>query len=276
MGFLKKIFGVDKSISNKENNDLHRQTWANMPTVNQNSGNQVQSLNLSKEEAIQSLNLRKDTIQSLCLTKPQLNGLTAKVAVVFDYSGSMESEYKHGDVQALLDRLLPIAMQFDDNGELDIWLFHNEAIRLDGIREENFYNYINNSKILKKYRMYGTEYAPVMKDVVKKYVKEEPSNYPTLVIFITDGDCQDCREAKQMMKLSAQYPIFWQFIGLSKRNTEFTFLKSLDNMDGRIIDNANFFEVKDPKQMSDNELYNKILGEYPDWISKAQKQGILK
>ena len=47
-------------------------------------------------------------------------------------------------------------------------------------------------------------------------------------------------------------------------------------MDGRIIDNANFFEVKDPKQMSDNELYNKILGEYPDWISKAQKQGILK
>ena len=47
-------------------------------------------------------------------------------------------------------------------------------------------------------------------------------------------------------------------------------------MEGRFVDNANFFSVNDLNKMSDEKLYNKLLGEYPEWISKAKHLGILK
>lgn len=259
MGFFKSFFGGDKSnYKPQPNNQPNKVQETNTPVVN--------SLNLSKESALKQLNTRKNMVESLCLTKDNLKDLTARVAVVLDYSGSMESEYKRGNMQTLLDRLLPLAMKFDDNGELDLWLFHNEAIRLDGIREDNFYDYINRSGILRQYRMYGTEYAPVMEDVVEKYIREEPSQYPNLVIFITDGENSDRSKAEKFMKQFSKHPIFWQFVGIG--NSSFPFLEELDEMEGRLVDNANFFPVNDLMYIDDDTLYNRLLSEYPDWINK--------
>lgn len=271
MSFFKKLFGLG--------NDTTNNTSYTQPTQNTNNfkaGNSpvINSLNLSKEVALEQLNTRKDLITSLCLDKDKLNNLTARVAVVLDFSGSMEDLYRDGTVQTLLDRLLPLAMKFDDNGELDVWLFHNDPIRLDGIKTENFYDYINKSRILTRYGMYGTSYAPVMKDVAKKYISEEPSDYPNLVVFITDGANDDKKKAEQMMKLTAQYPIFWQFIGIG--SSRFPFLESLDEMGGRIVDNANFFSVNDLMRIDDNTLYNRLLKEYPEWLNKIEDPKIKK
>ena len=268
MGFLKKLFGIENNNTSKHNAQSTIQSTQskinNTPVIN--------SLNLSKDVALQQLNTRKELITSLCLNKDKLNNLTARVAVVLDFSGSMEGLYRDGTIQTLLDRLLPLAMKFDDNGELDIWLFHNDAIRLDGIKEENFYNYINKSKILKKYNMWGTEYAPVMKDVVEKYISEEPSNYPNLVVFITDGVNEDRYETEKIMKLSSQYPIFWQFVGIG--SSDFPFLENLDEMRDRLVDNANFFAVNDLMKIDDNTLYNRLLKEYPEWLNKIERPNI--
>ena len=35
----------------------------------------------------------------------------------------MFHQYKGGDVQRAMDKLLPIALMFDDDGELDTWAF---------------------------------------------------------------------------------------------------------------------------------------------------------
>lgn len=270
MSFFKKLFGLE---NNTTNNTSYTQQTQNTINNNQKRNSPViNSLNLSKEVALEQLNTRKDLISSLCLDKDKLNNLTARVAVVLDFSGSMEDLYRDGTVQTLLDRLLPLAMKFDDNGELDVWLFHNEPIRLDGIKQKNFYDYINKSRILTRYSMYGTSYAPVMKDVVKKYIIEEPSDYPNLVVFITDGANNDEQKAEQMMKLTAQYPIFWQFVGIG--SSRFPFLESLDEMDGRIVDNANFFSVNDLMQIDDNTLYNRLLKEYPEWLHKIEEPKI--
>lgn len=261
MGLFSKIFG--------KNNETQSQSMLS----NQNNGT-INSLNLSKETSLKQLNLRKESIQSLCLEKKELNGLIARVCLVMDFSGSMDRLYKNGKVQEVIERLLPIAMQFDDNGVMEAWLFSNNYSRIPDISLNNYYDYINNNKLIKKYHMGGTQYAPVIEDVCRKYIKEEPADIPTLVLFITDGDNSDKDYTTEIIKSSSNYPIFWQFVGIG--NDRFDYLEHLDEMDGRFIDNANFFSVENLDRISDNELYNKLLGEYPEWISKAKSVGLLK
>jgi hypothetical protein len=46
-------------------------------------------------------------------------------------------------------------------------------------------------------------------------------------------------------------------------------------MEGRFIDNANFFHIKDIEKISDEELYNQLLNEFPEWINEAKEKGVL-
>ena len=46
-------------------------------------------------------------------------------------------------------------------------------------------------------------------------------------------------------------------------------------MEGRFIDNANFFHIKDIEKISDEELYNNLLNEFPEWLAEAKTKGIL-
>lgn len=265
MGLFSNLFGRKNETQSFSQSQNFQQNQ-NMGTIN--------SLNLSKETSLKQLNLRKESIQSLCLEKKELNGLIARVCMVMDFSGSMERLYMIGKVQEVIERLLPVAMQFDDNGVMEAWLFSNEYHRIPDISLNNYYDYINNNKLIKKYYMGGTEYAPVIEDACKKYIKEEPADIPTLVLFITDGDNSDKERTTKIIKESSKYPIFWQFVGIG--NDRFNYLEHLDEMGGRYIDNANFFSVENLDNMSDNELYNKLLGEYPEWINKAKSVGLLK
>ena len=229
-------------------------------------------LNLAKEQAVMQLDLRKKEVDKLCPPGTAMHGLTSRVAVVLDYSGSMSHLYRSGFVQNVLERLLPIAMQFDDNGEMEVWLFDNGYHRVTPISLNNFYDYIKNERFLEKYHMGCTSYAPVMKDVFKKYIKENPANVPTLVLFLTDGNNDDHSATTAFMKEVSKYPIFWQFVGLG--NERFSYLEKLDDMTGRVVDNADFFAVRDISKMSDSELYQKLLGEYPQWLIDSTKANI--
>ena len=104
-------------------------------------------LNLSKAESDNLLNLRKNTLQ-LCLEKTNLLNTKARVAVALDFSGSMSRLYKDGSVQAVIERLLPIAVQFDDNGEMELWLFENGYYRLNTINLSNYHDFINKIMII--------------------------------------------------------------------------------------------------------------------------------
>ena len=231
-------------------------------------------IKLSKEESQKQINLRKVNLDKAIATKASLSGQVSRVAVVMDFSGSMRKLFKEGEVQAVLERLLPIAMKFDDNGEMEFWLFDNEFRRLPNISLENFYGYVEREILANNWHMGGTNYAPVMNDVMHKYMDEDPDQLPDLILFITDGANADKTDAKKALVKASHCPIFWQFIGIGKN--EFPFLEKLDEMDGRYVDNANFFAVNDIAEMSDDELYDKLLGEFPSWLEYPEVQKMIK
>lgn len=224
-------------------------------------------LNLSKEESLKMLDLRKEQVNMLCLEKEPLQNLTSRVGVILDYSGSMSKLYNNGTVQAVLEKLFPLALQFDDNGEMELWIFDDHFHRLDNITKDNYYGYIENN-VLNKYHMGCTEYAPVLKDVYQKYMLEEPANLPNYIIFITDGDNSDKPAATRVITELSKYPIFIQFIGIGK--SKFNYLEQLDSMDGRYVDNANFFKIDDINNKKDEDLYKELLKEYPTWLEYPQ------
>jgi uncharacterized protein with von Willebrand factor type A (vWA) domain len=228
-------------------------------------------LNLSKEKSLIQLDLRKQEVSTIVSEIPELNGLKARVALVLDFSGSMSGLYRDGTVQAVIERIMPIAMQFDDNQELDLWIFENGFKRLGGVTKENFYGLAK--ELLDTYHMGGTNYAPVMDDIYNKYIKEEPAQLPNYIIFITDGDNFDKSETTKVISKLSKSPIFFQFVGIGDEN--FEYLKKLDDMSGRYVDNANFFKVENINELSDRELYQKLFAEYPSWLSNPLVQDLI-
>lgn len=232
-------------------------------------------LNLSKDESLGLLDMRKDIIEQtiLDLNKEELFDTVSRVALVLDGSGSMFRLYQSGVVQSVIDRILPLAMQFDDNGAFELWIFNERFVRLGEIDINNYYDYINDNNIINSYVGGGTKYAPIMKDVHEKYIVEDIEKLPNYVIFITDGDNQDKLDTEQTIKDVSLAPIFFQFIGIGKEDK--TFLKKIDTILGRYVDNANFFEIDDISAIDDTELYAGLLEEYPQWLALPEVQELI-
>jgi len=219
-----------------------------------------------------TINLMKKTA-GVILEKKKLANVTARVGLVLDISGSMRSLYKNGTVQKVVERILAVASQFDDDGTLDVWVYDNEFSRLKSVTERDFQNYVeeyilNNDMIHKFGR---NDEPPVMEDVIQKYTVEQPSKEPTFIVFINDGGCK--KTIKKQIVESSSKPIFWQFVGIG--NSNFEVLQKLDTMEGRFIDNANFFHIQDIEKTSDEELYDSLLNEFPSWLEEAKEKGIL-
>ncbi|WP_028399308.1 vWA domain-containing protein [Ectobacillus panaciterrae] len=220
-----------------------------------------------------AINLMKKNV-NIVLEKKKLSGVVAKVGLVLDISGSMRTLYKNGTVQKVVERILAVASQFDDDGALDIWVYDNEFARLKPVTERDFENYVENTILSNSliHKFGRNDEPPVMEDVIQKYTIEEPSAEPAFIVFINDGGCK--RTIKKPVVESSNKPIFWQFVGIG--NANFEVLENLDTMEGRFIDNANFFHIKDIESISDDVLYDRLLNEFPLWIGEAKSKGILR
>lgn len=225
-----------------------------------------------------NIDLRKEKIQerSIILEKVILekgiSGKQSRVALVLDYSYSMDSLYRNGSVQKLVERLLPVGVKFDDNQAIDLFIFSNNGNEkfICEVSPNEFDGVVEN-KVLKKYSMGGTNYAGIIRLLTKKYTSEKGD--PAYIMFVADGDCSDQSEAEVAIKEASKYGLFFQFIGIG--NASFGFLEKLDNMSGRTVDNANFFSVDNVDKMNDNQLYEKLMNEYPEWLKEASQLSII-
>ena len=250
MGFLKNLFGK------KEEDPISVDT----EQVSTNPQKMVIDMSKSQENLNKVLiNMSKDSKIDMCKH-------TARVALAMDYSGSMDWLYDNGAVQDTITRLLPIALKFDDNGELECWLFSNGKERLKAVTKDNYTDYVK--KVMKKARMSmgGTNYAPVLTEMVRYYKDIEPSDIPAFIIFITDGANWDTQETNAIIRELSEYNIFVQFVGIG--DERFDYLRSLDDLPGRKHDNTGFVAVEDMNKMTDEELYTELLRQYKDWLNK--------
>ena len=241
-------------------------------------------VNLEKAKKV-VLNLIKET---------PVENVKARVVVAVDYSGSMSPLYYNGTVQTVLERILPIAMTFDDNSSLEVYKFDHRSTPIDTeVTPSNYEGFVD--KYVAKGDMGGTEYTPVMEDIVKRgpaaksggaygFIKslftkktvEDKPVIPTYVIFLTDGDCSDKEETIRYIRQTSCQPIFWQFVGIG--SSQFRTLELLDTMQGRVIDNANFFAIRDTRDlvnMTDEVLLGKLLAEFPSWYKEAKEKSIV-
>lgn len=219
-----------------------------------------------------NISLLKKTA-GVILEKKKLTNVVARVGLILDISGSMRTLYKNGTVQKVVERILAVANQFDDDGALDVWVYDNEFSRLKSVTERDFVNYVDeyilSNDLIHKFGR--NDEPPVMEDVINKYTVEQPEKVPTFIVFINDGGCK--RTIKKPIVESSNKPIFWQFVGIGDSN--FEVLEKLDTLEGRFVDNANFFHIKDIEKISDEELYNNLLNEFPEWLQEAKSKGIL-
>lgn len=248
MGLFSKLFKGDISSNT---------------TVKQTGTMPVQSNVIDMSKSTENLN--KVLIDMSKGSKIDMTKHMARVALAMDYSGSMSNLFANGSVQDVITRLLPIALKFDDNGELESWLFSNGKERLDAVTINNYKNYVKKVMMKANMNMGGTNYAPVLNDIVKYYKDVEPSEIPAFVIFITDGENWDTNETNKIVKELSKYNMFIQFIGIG--DEDFRYLKSLDDMKGRKYDNTGFTAVRDMNRMTDEELYTEILRQYKDWLN---------
>ncbi|MBR2743885.1 MAG: VWA domain-containing protein [Clostridia bacterium] len=187
----------------------------------------------------------------------------ARVFVALDISGSMSTLFQNGSVQSTLTRLLPIALKFDDNGELEVFVFNHDCTQMPAMNIHNYKSYVQDVIIRNGYGPSGgTSYAPVIRQTMKAY--DDGSPYPAFGIFITDGENSDPQNTDEEVRKSSKKKIFYQFVGIG--NEYFRYLQKLDDLDGRDADNTAFVKIADLGSLTDNQLYSKLLEQYPDWL----------
>lgn len=212
---------------------------------------------------------------TVSLEKKKLLDTVAKVALILDASGSMSNQYSRGDLQLVIDKVVPLAIHFDDDGELETWAFANREKSLTSVTVKNVKDYVNKEwggwrQWMNKLDAGYNNEPVVMKEVVKAYKR---SNLPAYVIFISDGGVGYDDQIEDILIEASQYPIFWQFVGLGGSN--YGILERFDTMKGRVVDNCNFFALDDIHSISNSELYERLLNEFPDWLKAAKSKRIL-
>ncbi|GAA0704598.1 VWA domain-containing protein [Kitasatospora atroaurantiaca] len=209
------------------------------------------------------------------LTKRGLGSERAAVYLVLDHSGSMQWYYDQGTVQNLAEQALGLAVNLDDDGTVPVVFFNDTAYKPQDARIGAHHGIIDALRRSGNVKWGGTRYAPAMRRVIDAHRGQAT---PAFVIFQTDGACSDQDETAELLHESAAMPIFWQFVGFGSQDSiEFTFLRTLNQLRGRVVDNAGFCAAgPDPRQLTDADLYDRLLDEYPQWLAAARTAGIVQ
>ncbi|MFE8016867.1 VWA domain-containing protein [Streptomyces antibioticus] len=239
------------------------------------------------------LSLRKEQV-AVSLSKRGAAGVTARVVLVLDASGSMSFLYSGGVVADVVERMAAVAAQLDDDGEMQAWTFASNAARLPDLRLGELPEWlrlhvrVGEISLFRRSKKPRKGLEPGQVDMravgiqneeqkaiaeVRAYVRDTPAPVPTLVLFFSDGGVYRDAAIERELREAVEEPIFWQFVGLGRSN--YGVLERFDRLPGRRVDNVGFFAVDDIRTVPDQELYDRLLSEFPSWITAAGRAGIL-
>ncbi|QTI67305.1 VWA domain-containing protein [Gordonia polyisoprenivorans] len=234
-------------------------------------------------EKRQKLNLRKEQVHRVLLTKGAA-GATARVVLVIDKTMSMRKLYKKQTVHRVVERMIPVATQLDSDGNLEAYLYGSGYAKLPDVT-------VADSEIwMDTYiHLTGRHGAPLGPEIdydrqiggvneelpiMNAILDDAGGGEPVLVLFFTDGGFHSKVPAiRSLIHTASSRPVFWQFIGLGRNR--FGILTELDTLAGRVVDNAGFFAIDDVDAMSDADLYEQLLTEFPEWLREAVRHSIV-
>lgn len=205
------------------------------------------------------------------LEKQGLVGQRAEVVLVLDVSGSSRPLFKNGTYQALVDRCLAAGLLFDDNGEIDTYLFDSNLHTGEPVTLQSRAGWTDRA-VATPGIFRATSYAKPLEAIAEGL--QRGASMPTFVYFVTDGGNQDKRETAEIVTRMAALPAFLKFVAVG-RDEDFPFLQRLDDLDGREIDNADFFAVQDPASVDEGEFFELVMQEFRGWLTEAKAKGIL-
>lgn len=239
------------------------------------------------------LSLRKEQV-AVSLRKHGAEGVTARVILVLDASGSMSFLYSKGIVADVVERMAAVAAQLDDDGQMQAWTFASNAARLPDLRIGDLPQWLQLHVRVGQIGLFRRGKKPArglvegqidMRTVgiqneeqkaiaqVRTYVRENPADAPTLVLFFSDGGVYRDALIERELRDAVEEPLFWQFVGLGRAN--YGVLERFDTLPGRRVDNVGFFAVDDIGTVPDQELYDRLLSEFPSWVTAAGRAGII-
>lgn len=236
---------------------------------------QLGGLSFEKRER---LNLRKEVVRTVLLTKGAAQ-VRARVVLVIDKTGSMSAQYKRGVVHRVVERMVPVALELDDDGRLETYLYGSSFARLPDLGADNLATWPDTYLHLRGTRG-GINYAliggvnnelPILTEIMSGLTPGAP--VPTFVLFFTDGGFSQRAAITDLIRRASHLPAFFQFVGVGRAN--YGLLTDLDDLDGRLVDNVGFFELDDIDSVPDADLYTRLLSEFPSWVTAARAAGVL-
>lgn len=241
--------------------------------------------------SLSKVDLRKQKV-GVSLKKLGIDQEKAEVVFVIDATGSMSRLYSNGTVQETVERIVPVSLRLDDDGTMPTWFYASGCARTEDITANNYEGYVPRTLPGPMKPVQGVQkhscasisrkgevtVGGVNNEIVilNALLADEPADRttPLLVIFMTDGGFAPSKDIARIITNAAHKPIFWQFVGIG--NSNFGMLRNLDTLPNRVVDNAGFFAVNDLAMISDEELYDRLLSEFPAWLKAARAKGILR
>jgi len=238
------------------------------------------------------LQKRQEAVQFVLTKRNITKTPVMRVGLALDVSGSAKPLYQRGIIQSTIDRLVPVAMRFDDNGEMDVWTFHNTAQQVASVTKQDMDGYVDR-EILNKRGVSlwgGTEYTPPMQAMRDFYfggakaapasgsflgkmfggAKAAPaptpsatSSVPAMALVLTDGENTDREYTETFLRASVGLPVYWQMVGVGNP----AYFKFIEEM-ADVLPNVGYVNLAS-LEMSDEALYDQLLGqELCDWVKK--------
>ncbi len=256
------MFGLGNNNSTSD-----RTVAKSVPLVKDASG--AAATNLNDIESSGGLSLRKKTeAVTVSLRKRDMSGIRAQVMVILDHSGSMSSDYRNGKVQDLVDRFLAFGLSVDVDGEIPVVPFDSRVKPAVNINMSNYQGVVERD-IFDYYNMGGTNLTAAL-EVVREEAKK--TDMPLFVAVITDGDPNDKRTARELVKDLSRYPVFIKFLAVQN----VPFLDELDDMTDseRLLDNVDTKSYTNGT-VTDEQFAEDMTDEWNTWVAAALAAGVL-
>lgn len=205
-----------------------------------------------------------------------------QVVIVLDTSADMNEKtffFKNKWIDLVFRQAAAFGLILDDDGHIPVYTTSDGVVK----KIKHLLTRQNADIFIEKYvgrKTAGTvSYTPVISEIFAEYKDTLTTEHdPVLVLFITAGGGTDAAETNKLFSAMESYPIFVQFIEIhgDKPHKNASIVTKIANKPGKLIDNSGISSLPLFRLTDASQIVEEVLNEYPNYLEKAQRKGIIK